>query len=481
MKRPIIVWFRRDLRLADHAALSAAVATGLPVLPLFVLDDDAGGKWRLGAASRWWLHHSLDALAQAIEALGGRLVLRRGVTADVLFEIATEIGAEAVHCSRGTEPWAARLEIEVRDRLAASDVALKRFAGALLRNPDTLTTQAGSPFKVYTPFLRALRTAVDVGRPLDAPDRLQSPKNVPKGDKLETWKLLPRRPDWASGMREAWTPGEDAARKRLSAFLKDGLQDYTSRRDRPDLPGTSRLSPHLAFGEISPRQCWYAATMSASQRKGADTGLETFLKELAWREFSAHLLHHWPDLPDAPFREDFAAFPWRRDARQLKAWQRGMTGYPIVDAGMRELWATGWMHNRVRMITASFLIKDLLLPWQEGEAWFWDSLVDADLANNAASWQWVAGSGADAAPYFRIFNPVSQGEKFDPDGSYVRRWVPELGDLPADVIHAPWLAPPAVLRAAGIEIGKTYPAPIVDHRAAREDALAAFATLKAAR
>jgi deoxyribodipyrimidine photo-lyase len=477
--KPIIVWFRRDLRLADHSALSAAVAAGAPVIPVFVLDDAAAGRWRAGAASRWWLHHSLAALTDALEDLGAKLVLRRGESAFELAQLAQASGAAAVYCSRAYEPWAQRLEHDVRTKLASVDVALKRFAGTLLHEPDQLQTQAGGSFKVYTPFWRALRSGTKVGRLLRPPERIPTPAKVPKSDRLDEWELLPKEPDWSAGMRDAWTPGERGAEERLSAFLSDALASYTEQRNRPDRLGTSRLSPHLAFGEISPRQCWTAAGHFASRHPHADGGHETFLKELVWREFSAHLLHHWPDLPEVPFRAEFANFPWRKDSRHLKAWRRGRTGYPIVDAGMRELWSTGWMHNRVRMIVASFLIKDLMLPWQDGEAWFWDTLVDADLANNAASWQWVAGSGADAAPYFRVFNPITQGEKFDPEGAYVRRWVPELAKLPAKAIHAPWLAPADVLAAADVKIGSNYPKPIVDHAAARIAALDAFQALKA--
>lgn len=477
MEKPIIVWFRRDLRLADHAALSAAVATGQPVIAVFVLDDASPGPWRPGAASRWWLHHSLEALGRSLEGRGGALVLRRGEARHAVAEIALETKATAVHCSRGYEPWAGALEADLRETLAASGVALKRYAGALLHDPDGVRTQGGAAFKVFTPFWNALKRQ-EIGRPLDAPERIAAPSKLPRSDLLADWRLLPRRPDWAGGLRETWTPGEAAARERLSAFLDDGAAGYAKDRDRPDLAGTSRLSPHLAFGEISARQCRFAAKGTAARTGHADAGVETFLKELAWREFSAHLLHHWPSLPDEPFRAEFKAFPWRGNETHLRAWQRGKTGFPIVDAGMRELWATGWMHNRVRMIVASFLIKDLLQPWREGEAWFWDTLVDADLANNAASWQWVAGSGADAAPYFRIFNPVKQGRTFDPDGDYVRRWVPELAALPADVIHAPWLASADALTAARVEIGSTYPAPIVDHEEARRAALAAFADIK---
>jgi deoxyribodipyrimidine photo-lyase len=476
---PIIVWFRRDLRLADHAALSAAAGAGGPVVPLFILDDEAAGDWRPGGASRWWLHRSLASLEQAISALGGQLILRRGVTTDVLSQVAAETGAKTVHCTRAYEPWAARLEHDVHDRLASGGVALKRFAGTLLHEPDQVTTQSGEPYKVYTPFWRALRQKVELGRPIAAPKRLATVARRLESEPLDAWELLPRRPDWAAGLRDTWTPGEAGARERLDTFIADALRGYASGRNRPDLASTSRLSPHLAFGEISPRQCWRAVQAAAADAPAVDQAAETFLKELAWREFSAHLLFHFPDLPTAPFRANFAGFPWRRDEGALAAWQAGRTGYPIVDAGMRELWSTGWMHNRVRMITASFLIKDLLIPWQEGEAWFWDTLVDADLANNAASWQWVAGSGADAAPYFRIFNPTKQGETFDPDGAYVRRWVPEIAGMPNRYIHAPSAAPQDVLDAAGVVIGETYPAPLVDHAKAREAALAAFEKVKA--
>ncbi len=449
-------------------------------MPLFVLDDKSPERWAPGGASRWWLHRSLESLDEALHGLGAKLVLRHGSADKIIAEVAEETDAAAVHCTRSYEPWSLQLETAVRDRLSRADVELKRFAGPLLHEPDQLKTKAGDPYKVYTPFWRALSASLNVKRSTPAPTSLTPFKGRIASDSLASWKLLPKKPDWAKGFRDAWQPGEAGALERLHTFLDERIDDYASERNRPDHEGTSCLSPHLHFGEISPRQCWYAACMHASHKRQHGEGADTFLKELAWREFSYHLLFHWPDLPDEPFRKEFASFPWDKNLKAEHAWQRGETGYPIVDAGMRQLWATGWMHNRVRMIAASFLIKDLLIPWQKGEAWFWDTLVDADLANNAASWQWVAGSGADAAPYFRIFNPVLQGEKFDPDGDYIRRWVPELAKLPASAIHSPWEADEAVLKKAGVTLGKTYPHPIVDHAERRDAALAAYKKIKAA-
>ena len=480
MPAPIIVWFRNDLRLADHAALTAAVSSGGPVLPVFILDDAADGAWARGGASRWWLHMSLADLGKRVAGIGGRLVLRRGDTLEHLKHIAVSIGAKTINCSRSYEPAAIALEKRLKAALGEQHIELKRFAGTLLREPEELRTKEGSPFKVYTPFWRALSTNWSPARALPAVEAITSPKAKIASDKLESWKLLATKPDWAGGLREAWQPGEAGAEARLAEFLRSGIADYTDKRNRPGITGTSRLSPHLHFGEISPRRCWHAAALAAAREPSADKGSETFLKEVVWREFSHHLLLHWPDLPEAPFRKEFASFPWAEDTTRLKLWQRGMTGYPIVDAGMRELWQTGWMHNRVRMVVASFLIKDLMIPWQAGARWFWDTLVDADLANNSAGWQWVAGSGADAAPYFRIFNPVKQGLAFDPEGTYVRRYVPELAKLGPDHIHAPWLAPPDVLGKARIVVGKTYPAPMVDHGQARNRALEAFKTIRSA-
>ncbi len=467
---PAIVWFRQDLRLDDNPALAAAAEDGRPVVALFVLDEAAAGAWRPGGASRWWLHQSLSALDRSLGRLGVPMVLVHGSSADAVPRLVRQTGATAVYWNRCYEPFAVRRDTTIKAALNAAGVRVESFSASLLAEPWTIRTQGGGPFKVFTPFWRALREQSRPERPRKAPPILQSIV-PPTGDRLEDWSLLPTKPDWAGGLRESWTPGEDGAQAALRHFLEAALDAYKRDRDRPGIAGVSRLSPHLHWGEISVRQVWHAVEAEAGSAG------EPFLRELAWREFAHNLLWQFPDLPEKPFNPRFADFPWRSDAAALGAWQRGMTGYPIVDAGMRELWQTGWMHNRTRLVAGSLLVKHLLLPWQAGEAWFWDTLVDADLANNAMNWQWVAGSGADAAPYFRIFNPVLQGEKFDPDGSYVRRFVPELAGLPDKWLHKPWIAPAGVLDKAGIVLGRTYPRPIVDHSIARERALAAFAAL----
>ena len=479
MNAPVIHWFRRDLRLGDNPALGAAARSGAPLIALYIFDDETPGRWRPGGAGRWWLHHSLESLDCALRQRGSALMLRRGPAVDVLPRLAAETGARAVYATRRYEPWAAEEENRLAERLVATGVEFRRFGGTLLFEPEAIRTQSGGPFRVFTPFHRACLAAPPPAAPLAIPDVLPVPAVRPRSDRLVDWGLLPAKPDWSGGLGETWTVGEGAANRCLDDFLDDALVRYPADRDRPAVDGTSRLSPHLHFGEISPRVCWHRVALAADVRGGGlGVGAASFLRQLVWREFSAHLLHHAKELPDAPFRPAFAAFPWRDDADGLAAWQRGLTGFPIVDAGMRELWHSGWMHNRVRMIAASFLVKDLLIPWQIGERWFWDTLVDADLANNAAGWQWVAGCGADAAPYFRIFNPVLQGEKVDPDGAYVKRWLPELAGLPAGFVHRPWQAPPAVLAPAGVLLGETYPWPLVDHPTARRRALDALARLK---
>ena len=446
-----LVWFRLDLRLADHLPLAAALARGGPVVPVFVWAPDEEAPWAPGAASRWWLHHSLEALDAALQRRGSRLVIRRGPTAETLAQLADATGAKAVAFGARVEPAVAARDRAVEAALRRRGLAVERTAADLLFAPGAIRTRAGGPFQVFTPFWRACLAAPAPADPLDALARIPAPPSWPDSLRLEDLGLLPRV-DWAAGLRATWTPGEDGAAAALGRCVFEVLRGYAERRDRPDLDGTSRLSPHLHFGEVSPRQVW--AAVEAHAALGGDRRMREaaagFLRQLGWREFAHHLLAHFPHTAERPLREAFARFPWRRDVAALRAWQRGWTGYPIVDAGLRELWATGWMHNRVRMIAASFLVKDLLLPWQEGARWFWDTLVDADLANNTLGWQWAAGCGADAAPYFRIFTPARQAARFDPEGGYVRRWATALERVP----------------------------PMVNHAAARERALAALASTR---
>jgi deoxyribodipyrimidine photo-lyase len=478
-----LLWFRADLRLADNPALANAVTRGEPVVPVFILDDEDAQPWAPGGASRWWLHGSLEALDRDLRELGGPgLILRRGPAEAAIATLVAETGANAVVWNRRYEPWAVTRDARIKAALRAQGVEARSFNATLLCEPTDFANLQGQPYKVFTPFWKTLRATILPPASIAVPKHLPPLANAPAGDPLESWALRPAQPDWAGGLDVLWTPGEAGARARLDDFIASAMLAYRERRNLPGEAGTSRLSPHLHFGEIGPWQVWRATTTAAAAETGDPfpAGVETFLSELAWREFAAHLLFHFPTIPVAPLRPEYAHFPWRSDPAALIAWQKGLTGYPIVDAGMRELWATGWMHNRVRMIVASFLIKHLLLDWRDGEAWFWDTLVDADLASNAVSWQWVAGSGADAAPYFRIFNPITQGEKFDADGVYVRRWAPELARLPNSLIHAPWTASALELSAAGVRLGVDYPHPIVEHALGRARALAALASLKAA-
>ncbi len=474
-----LLWFRLDLRLTDNPALEAARQRGGPVVPVFVWAPEEEGDWPPGGASRWWLHRSLAALAGDLETRGARLLIRRGPSLASLRQLARETGADAVYWNRRYEPALIARDTAVKEALRADGLRAESFNSALLFEPWTVTNQTGQPFQVFTPFWRHCLAREDPPAPTPAPRRLPGPARAPRSEPLAALELEPTI-DWASGLRAAWQPGEAGAAANLRRFLDHAFEQYGEDRNRPDRPGTSRLSPHLHFGEIGPRQVWQALKRHAAQRGWPVTRWRNtqFLAEIGWREFAYHLLYHFPHTPTRPLRAEFARFPWRKEAAWLRAWQRGRTGYPIVDAGMRELWATGWMHNRVRMITASFLVKDLLVDWCAGARWFWDTLVDADLASNTLGWQWTAGCGADAAPYFRIFNPVTQGQKFDPQGDYVRRWVPELARLPTEWIHRPWEAPDEVLRAGGVELGRTYPRPIVSHAIAREVALEALAKIK---
>jgi len=461
---PVVLWFRQDLRLGDNPALSAAAATGRPILPVYVLDDAGAGDWAMGGASRWWLHHSLSALDRA---LGGRLVLRAGRSEDVIPELARAVGASGVFLNACSEPWRAAQDASIETALKALGVRWHRAGAATLWAPDAVLKADGTPYRVFTPFYRkgCLATAPPPREPLPRPGSW-SCHDIDDGSRLDALGLLPTV-DWHGGLEHEWRPGEAGALQRLDEFLTRGIRGYREGRNRPDLRHVSRLSPHLHFGEISPNQVWHAVRPLLGDPE-LESDVDCFLSELGWREFSHYLLHHWPTLPHENLQPRFDRFPWQQDPELLARWQQGQTGYPIVDAGMRELWQTGYMHNRVRMIVGSFLVKNLLLHWHAGETWFWDTLVDADLASNSASWQWIAGSGADAAPYFRIFNPVTQGRKFDPGGDYVRRFVPELAALDAADIHSPWQAQSTVQRSLD------YPGPIVDLAESRERALAAF-------
>jgi deoxyribodipyrimidine photo-lyase len=481
---PSLVWFREDLRLADNPALTAAVERGDPILCVYIHDERSEGLRPLGAASKWWLGRSLAALSSDISGKGGALHVMTGAADAVIAQLVDQAGIGAVYWNRRYGAAERALDTRIKSALKAKGVAAETFNSHLLNEPWEVATQAGTPVKVFTPYWRAARARGEPAFPLPAPARIRGaalPEALAKlVVPLESLGFEPSKPDWAGGMRAEWRPGEAGAAARLDAFLEGALKGYGENRNRPDYLSTSRLSPHLRFGEIGPRQVWHAgkAALVSGRTRASERDLDKFLSEIGWREFAFHLLFHNPDLATRNFNEKFDAFPWRDDPEGLRAWTKGLTGYPLVDAGMRELWTTGWMHNRVRMVVGSFLVKHLLIDWRAGERWFWDTLVDACPANNTASWQWVAGTGADAAPYFRIFNPFGQGEKFDTAGDYVRRWVPELARLPQDVIHRPWEADAAALRRAGVKLGVDYPHPIVDHDAARARALAALSSVK---
>lgn len=465
-----IVWFRQDLRLADNPALHDAVKSGAHVIPVYVYDDDAPGDLKMGGASRVWLYHSLKSLDGD---LAGNLVLLKGSAQKIIPALAKEVNAACVYWNRCYEPWSIKRDKAIKTELSDLDIEARSYNGSLLWEPWEVTKADGLPYRVFTPFYtKGCLNAPEPRKPLPKPRGLTYAPKIQKLS-LDDLNLLPANPRWDKKMIGYWDIGESGAMKALAKFLGQAVKDYKTARDYPSQDATSHLSPHIHFGEISPNQIWHAA-----KEKSKGEGLETFLKELGWREFSYSLLFHFPTLPTDNFQPRFDEFPWDKNPSALHAWQTGQTGYPIVDAAMRELWETGYMHNRARMVVGSFLVKHLLLQWREGAAWFWDTLFDADIANNSTSWQWVAGSGADAAPYFRIFNPITQGEKFDANGKYIRRWVPELSKMPDKYIHHPWDAPQDVLRAAGVTLGTTYPKPIVDHAQARQRALDAFGKTK---
>lgn len=472
---PTIVWFRQDLRIHDHPALQAAIERGAPLVPVYILDDEGEEQWPYGGASRWWLHHALKDLADQLADYSLPLILRQGKAGEELKRLLKDTGAEAVYWNRRYEPAVIKRDREIKESLSHDGFDVKSFNGSLLREPWEIKNQSGKPFQVFTPYWKHC-LKLDTPAPVSV-DHQQAKvlKQQPDSLDLDELGLLPKIP-WDRGFYDFWTPTTAAARQRLGKMAANNAAGYRNNRDRPDMDATSRLSPYLHFGQISPREIF-----AAFDKHDADgtKGGRKFLSEVGWREFSYNLLYHFPQTPTQPLREEFNHFPWEMDEGHLHAWQKGMTGYPIVDAGMRQLWVTGWMHNRVRMVVASLLVKHLLIPWQEGARWFWDTLVDADLANNTQGWQWAGGCGADAAPYFRVFNPILQGKKFDPEGDYVREWVPELRPVDTSAIHEPWEAKPEQL--GGVSIGEDYPEPIIDHKAGRNRALQAYEKLKALR
>jgi deoxyribodipyrimidine photo-lyase len=470
LKTPIaICWFRQDLRLSDNPALTLAAQYD-GVLPVYILDDTNPNEHAMGRASRWWLHHSLHALNRSLD---GSLSIYQGNPIDIITDLIVRFNVQSIYWNRCYEPWQMNRDITIKKILQNQGVKVSSTNGSLLWEPWTITKSDGDPYKVFTPFYqRGCLQAQMPREPLPIPNNIKYYKDNDRSLKVEDLDLLPQI-RWDKKLGAYWCIGEAGAHQRLDQFINEGLFQYKEGRNFPDKPYVSRISPHLHFGEISPNQIWHTL-----KNIGNDTHIEHFCRQLIWREFSYSQLYYHPQLPTRNLQSKFDDFPWSDDELLLKTWQRGRTGIPMVDAGMRELWETGYMHNRVRMIVGSFLVKSLRLHWHHGEKWFWDTLVDADLANNSASWQWIAGCGADAAPYFRIFNPVTQGQKFDPHGCYVRQFVPELADLPDKYLFSPWKAPKNVLKAAGIELGSTYPLPIVDLKQSRIAALEAFQSLK---
>lgn len=474
-----LLWFRQDLRLKDNPALQAAIQTGNPILPLYIYDEDIGEEWKMGSASKVWLHSSLASLKESLQAISSDLYIRSGDTTQIIEALCQKLPIKFVFWNRLYEPFHIKRDTELKKNLKTYDINTESFNASLLFEPWTVQNKQEKPYRVFSQFWKTCLQYPSPPQPIEAPLNMNRAELPADTLNIRDLNLLPRNPDWSQTMQTEWSPGEKGALQRWQEFLYGNIIYYDKGRDIPGEEYTSKLSPHLHFGEISPRQIWW--DVEALTKK--DKNHARYMSEIGWREFSYHLLYHFSELPDQSIKTEFESFPWISESDAdyepfLTAWQKGQTGYPIVDAGMRELWATGWMHNRVRMIVASFLIKDLFIHWKKGEDWFWDCLVDADLANNAASWQWVAGSGFDASPYFRIFNPITQGEKFDPRGDYIRKWVPELKDLSQQYIHKPWEAGPITLKQANIDLGKTYPEPIVNHKRAREAALAAYQEMK---
>ncbi len=471
MKKNLSIhWFRQDLRCHDNPALHAAIAAGT-VIPIFIRDTQHAGEYDMGAASKWWLHHSLRALDAA---LGYTLSFYQGDPQVILPELVKRLGVTTVTWNRCYEPWRVQRDAQIKTALKDAGVTVISENSALLWEPWQVNKEDGTPYKVFTPFYRKGCLHADAPRePLPYPkEQAQYQKDEVGAVTLDTLNLLPTK-SWQDNVAKCWQVGEEGAQQCLNQFIHHGLRRYKDGRNEPAKPYVSRLSPHLHFGEISPNEVWHTI-----RNLEQDAHTDHFCSELGWREFSYNLLYHNPDLPKKNLQSKFDAFPWNHNREHLRAWQKGLTGVPMVDAGMRELWQTGYMHNRVRMIVGSYLVKNLRIHWREGERWFWDCLVDADLANNSASWQWIAGCGADAAPYFRIFNPITQGQKFDPEGEYVRKYLPELSKLPNKFLFCPWEAPALVRQEAGVKLGEDYPFPVVDLKQSREEALAAFQSLK---
>lgn len=464
----VIHWFRQDLRLSDNPALSEAARIG-NVMPIYILDDVNAGEYKMGGASRVWLHHSLKALNKS---LGGKLRVLKGDATKIIPKIIEEYEAQAIYWNRCYEPWRLTRDNKIQETLEAQGIQVKTFNGSLLFEPQATLKNNGEPYKVFTPFYKKNYFNSNPREPLKEPENLKLSDCDIKSESIDSLDLLPSM-GWDENIIDGWDISESGAKKRLHNFLDNGIQNYKQGRNFPSTNNNSRLSPYLHFGQISPNQVWYSARFYE-----LNENIDNFCVELAWREFSVNLLYHFPDLPRKNLQSKFDNFPWKNNPELLEKWQKGQTGYPIVDAGMRELWQTGFMNNRVRMVVASFLVKNLLIHWHEGEKWFWDCLNDADLASNSASWQWVAGSGADAAPYFRIFNPTTQGQRFDGSGEYTRKYVPELENMPDKYLFNPWDAPEEVLESVGVELGKTYPIPIVDIKKSREAALSAYSSIK---
>lgn len=475
LKNSSIVWLRNDLRIVDNPALYTAASQSKQVYALFIYSPEEEETCALGGASRCWLHFSLEVMQKELSELNISLIIKRGPIQEALQETIRQTEADSLFWNRQYEPMDFHRDLRLKAALQKNGVNVEVFKGNLLFEPWEIANQQKKPFQVFTPFWKKCLEIGINDQCIQKPTKLSTKSKKIDSLQISELQLLPSI-HWDSGIRTHWKFGCTQAVEKAKRFIANGIDDYGENRDFPSVEGTSGLSPHLHFGEITPRMIWKMALKDTDPKTFSQR--QIFLRQLGWREFAHHLLYHFPQTPEKPLRDEFSSFPWNKNKKSLKAWQKGQTGYPIVDAGMRQLWETGWMHNRVRMIVGSFLVKHLLLPWQEGAKWFWDTLVDADLANNTLGWQWVAGCGADAAPYFRIFNPMIQGEKFDPQGEYVKRWVPELSGLPPEWIHKPWEAPGLLLRQAGVALGKDYPWPIVDHAKARVEALAAFASIK---